>query len=84
MRLFCGCKKLHFTSLYILKAHQINEITSSEPAKEEGVVGEETWDAGDGAEPGYETSKCLWSATNVMLLIACFTCSWYAANFATC
>jgi hypothetical protein len=32
-------------------------FTSSEPAKEEGVVGEETWDAGDGAETGYETSK---------------------------
>ena len=28
---------------------------SSEPAAKEWVVGEETWDAGDGVETGYET-----------------------------
>jgi hypothetical protein len=28
-------------------------FTSSEPATEEGVVGEETWDAGDGVGTGY-------------------------------
>jgi len=48
-------------------------FTSSERAKEEGLVGEETWDIGDGTETGYETSKCPWSAANVMLLISCFT-----------
>ena len=29
----------------------------SEPATEEGMVGEETWDAGDRVATGYETSK---------------------------
>jgi len=33
-------------------------FTSTESATEEGVVGEETWDAGDGAGTAYETSKC--------------------------
>jgi len=32
--------------------------TSSEPVTEEGVVGEATWDAGDRAGFGCETSKC--------------------------
>jgi hypothetical protein len=30
-------------------------FTSSEPITEEAVVGEETWDAEDGAEAGYES-----------------------------
>ena len=55
---------MHVTSL---------RFTSSEPANEEGVVGEEEWDAGDGAGSGYETSKCPWSSANTMLLISCFT-----------
>jgi hypothetical protein len=28
---------------------------SSEPAADEGVVGEKTWDVGDGVETEYET-----------------------------
>jgi hypothetical protein len=50
-------------------------FTSSEPATEEGMVGEEIWEAGDGAGTGYETSKCPWSAANMMLLIPC--CTWF-------
>jgi hypothetical protein len=30
---------------------------SSELAAEEGALGEETWDTGDGVGTGYETSK---------------------------
>jgi hypothetical protein len=46
---------------------------SSEPATEEGVMGEETWDAEDGVGTGYETSKCPWLTANMMLLILCCT-----------
>jgi hypothetical protein len=41
---------------------------SSKPAVEEGVVGEETWDAGDGVETGYETSKSPCLAPNIIWL----------------
>jgi hypothetical protein len=37
------------------------------------VVGEETWDVGDGVGTGYETSKSLWSAANMIRLISCST-----------
>jgi len=46
---------------------------SSEPAAGEGVVGEETWDAGDRVGTGYETSKRPWLAANMIWLIACCT-----------
>ena len=48
-------------------------IMSSEPAAGEGVVGEETWDAGDRVGTGYETSKRPWLAANMIWLIACCT-----------
>jgi len=44
---------------------------SSEPAAEEGVVGEETWDAGDRVETWYETSKIPRLAANMLWLILC-------------
>jgi hypothetical protein len=46
---------------------------SSEPAAEEEVVGEETWDAGDRVEKGYETSISSWLAANMLWLILCCT-----------
>ena len=40
---------------------------------QEGVVGEETWDAGDGVQTGYETSKSPWLAAKMIWLISCCT-----------
>jgi len=43
---------------------------SSEPAAEEGMVGEETWDTSDSVGTGYETSKSPWLAASMIWLIS--------------
>jgi hypothetical protein len=52
---------------------RILRITSSGPAAEEVVVGEETWNAGDGVKTGYETSNSPGLTANTFWFTLCCT-----------
>jgi len=48
------------------------------------VVGRESWDAGDGVETGYETSKKPQTGREYGLFCAALYSWWAANNLATC
>jgi len=64
--------KMHFSkpNLYNLQGTSAELLILSQQQRKKGWDWK-TCDLGGGAGTGYETSKCLWSAADVILLISC-------------